>query len=243
MMKITIMNDESQFDYAAALRIVSEMSSYPHAVIGLATGNTTQNMYGIIEKFYMKAPWETSKAVVFNVDEVMGVPRTPGKYCYSKIWENFAKPIGILESNIYMPDPLGDLATECSKMEAILEKLGGIDLQILGIGENGHIGFNQPGTKFGQKVWVCPLLEEVETRLLSELDNKTDIKLSGFTLGMVEIMRARRVILMAKGSHKAQIIKKAVLGPVTEDVPASVLQLHPNCEVLLDASAAAALTE
>lgn len=240
-MKITIMANEMQFDRAAAMRIISEMLAKPNSVISLATGNTTQNMYKIITEEYINAPWDTSELRVFNVDEVMNVPRTPGKYCYSKIWDSFAKPIGIPESNVLMPDPLGDWVEECKKTELMLKEVGGIDLQILGIGENGHIGFNQPGTKFSQKVWVCPLLEEAETRILSGLESKPIGGVAGFTLGITDIMRARRIILMAKGSHKAQIIRQAVLGPISEDVPVSVLQLHPNCEVLLDASAAALL--
>jgi glucosamine-6-phosphate deaminase len=116
-----------------------------------------------------------------------------------------------------------------------------MDLQMLGIGWNGHIGINQPGTPFESRTWVSPMDPIFEERVRRETGVGPDHKLGGLTLGIKTIMQTRKIVLIAKGKNKAEIIKKAVYGPVTIDIPASVLQLHPNCEVLLDPEAASLL--
>ncbi|HEY0176621.1 MAG TPA: 6-phosphogluconolactonase, partial [Pedobacter sp.] len=116
---------------------------------------------------------------------------------------------------------------------------GGADLQMLGLGANGHIGINQPGTPFESETWVSPMDPDFEARVRRETQVPENIVLGGLTLGIKNIMHTRKLILIAKGKHKAAMVKQAVLGPVTTDIPASVVQLHPNCEILLDADAGA----
>jgi glucosamine-6-phosphate deaminase len=131
-----------------------------------------------------------------------------------------------------------DFEQECKLFETRLAERGGADLQMLGIGSNGHIGINQPGTPFESETWVSPMDPDFEARVRRETNVPPETVLGGLTRGIKNIMHTRKIILIAKGAHKAEIIEKAILGPVTTDIPASVLQLHPNCEVLLDAAAA-----
>jgi glucosamine-6-phosphate deaminase len=109
---------------------------------------------------------------------------------------------------------------------------------MLGIGMNGHIGINQPATPFESETWVSPMDPDFEARVRRETQVPDNVVLGGLTRGIKNIMQTRKIVLVAKGAHKAEIIEKAILGPVTTDIPASVVQLHPNCEILLDAAAA-----
>lgn len=122
-----------------------------------------------------------------------------------------------------------------------MRERGGADLQMLGIGWNGHIGINQPGTPFERHTWVSPMDPIFEEKVRRETKVPDDYPLGGLTRGIVDIMKTRKIVLIAKGDNKAEIIEKAVRGPITTDIPASVIQLHPNCEVLLDEAAASRL--
>ena len=127
--------------------------------------------------------------------------------------------------------------------EEEIAKRGGIDLLILGLGENGHLGFNQPHSPLGGDAWVTKMNPELEERIRRETHTPPEKELGGVTLGIKNIMQARRIVLVAKGSNKAEAVKQMLEGPVTSDVPASVLQLHPDCEFLLDVASAAKLSE
>ena len=241
-MKITICRDEHEFDVVAAWRIIAQMLEKPDAVIGLSTGQTTKNMHAIVSDIYRQYPFDTSRVTLFNVDELTNLPRSYAGCCYTMIAEQIARPLGIPDERFLMPQTLSDdFERECREFQQALEDRGGIDLQMLGLGYNGHIGINQPGTPFGSETWVSPMDPIVEARVRRETGVGPDYPLGGLTLGIRTIMHARRIILIAKGAHKADMVRQMLKGPVTEDIPASVLQLHPNCEFLLDAEAASAL--
>lgn len=241
-MKITICRDEHEFDVAAAWRIIAQMLEKPDAVIGLSTGQTTKNMHAIVSDIYRQYPFDTSRVTLFNVDELTNLPRSYAGCCYTMIAEQIARPLGIPDERFLMPPTLSDdFERECRDFQNALEARGGIDLQMLGLGYNGHIGINQPGTPFGSETWVSPMDPIFEARVRRETGVGPDYPLGGLTLGIRTIMHARRIILIAKGAHKADMVRQMLQGPVTEDIPASVLQLHPNCEFLLDAEAASAL--
>ena len=241
-MKITICRDEHEFDVAAAWRIIAQMLEKPDAVIGLSTGQTTKNMHAIVSDIYRQYPFDTSRVTLFNVDELTNLPRSYAGCCYTMIAEQIARPLGIPDERFLMPPTLSDdFERECRDFQRALEERGGIDLQMLGLGYNGHIGINQPGTPFGSETWVSPMDPIFEARVRRETGVGPDYPLGGLTLGIRTIMHARRIILIAKGAHKADMVRQMLRGPVTEDIPASVLQLHPNCEFLLDAEAASAL--
>jgi glucosamine-6-phosphate deaminase len=238
-MKITITKDEHEFDLVAAWRIIAQILQKPDAVIGLSTGQTTIGMHGIVSKIFAQYPFDVSGITLFNVDELTNLPREYSGSCYTMIMNQLAGPLGISEENFIMPPTMSDdFESECILFEKRLTDRGGADLQMLGIGGNGHIGINQPGTPFESETWVSPMDPDFEARVRRETQVPVDTILGGLTRGIKNIMHTRKIILIAKGIHKAEIIEKAVLGPVTTDIPASVVQLHPNCEILLDAAAA-----
>ena len=242
-LKITIAKSEYDFDRMAAWRIIGEMLTNPQAVIGLSTGQTTGNMHRIVSEIFNLHPFDVSQVSLFNVDELTNLPREYKGSCYTMIKDQIAGPLGIPEGNFIMPPTLSDdFETECRIFQAELERRGGIDLQMLGLGMNGHIGINQPGTPFESETWVSPMDADFEKRVREETNTPPEHELGGLTLGIKNIMHARKIVLIAKGERKAEIVKQMLEGAVTTYIPASVLQLHPNCEFLLDANAAKLLT-
>lgn len=241
-MKITVCKDEQEFDVTAAWRIIGQMLRKPDSVIGLSTGQTTKNMHAIVSDIYRQYPFDTGRVTLFNVDELTNLPRSYAGCCYTMIAEQIARPLNIPDERFLMPRTLcDDFEAECRNFQQALEARGGIDVQMLGLGYNGHIGINQPGTPFGSETWVSPMDPIFEARVRKETGVPPDYPLGGLTLGIRTIMHARHIILIAKGAHKAEMVRQMLLGPVTEEIPASVLQLHPNCEFLLDADAASLL--
>jgi len=243
-MKITITPNEQQFDQTAAWRIIAQILEKPDSVIGLSTGQTTIGMHGIVSQIHARDPFDVSRVTFFNVDELTNLPREYAGSCYTMILTQLVGPLGIREGNFIMPPTLSDdFEAEARLFERRLAERGGADLQILGIGGNGHIGINQPGTPFESETWVSPMDPDFEARVRQETKVPDHVVLGGLTRGIKNIMHTRKLVLVAKGAHKAEIIEKAILGPVTTDIPASVVQLHPNCEILLDADAAARIVE
>lgn len=239
-MKITITKSEEEFDITAAWRIIGQMLEKHDAMIGLSTGQTTINMHQVVSSVYTKYPFDTSGITLFNVDELTNVPAHYPGTCYNRIKHQIADPLGISSENFIMPPTLSDdFERESNEFQERITAKGITDLQMLGIGLNGHIGINQPGTPFESETWVSRLEPGFEEELRKEAGIPPDVVLSGITLGIKNIMQSKKLILLAKGKHKAAIIKQAITGPVSTAVPASVLQLHPNCEVLLDADAGA----
>lgn len=241
-LKINIVQTESEFDRFAAWRIIGEILANPKAVIGLSTGQTTKNMHRIVSEIYKAYPFDTSRITMFGLDEITNVPREYDGACYTMLKKQIIDTLGIKDDNFIMPPTLSDnFDKECRLFQNELEKRGGIDLQILGLGTNGHIGFNQPHTPFESEAWVSKMDETLEARIRKETGIK-DKELGGITLGIRNIMQSRKIVLAAKGESKAEMVKKMLFGTITTGIPASVLQLHPNCEFILDAAAAKYIT-
>lgn len=243
-MTITIAKDEKEFDTIAAWRIIAQMLEKTNAVIGLSTGQTTTNMHAIVSGIHKQHPFDISRITLFNVDELTNLAAEyAAGSCFSIIYSQIANPLGIHEDNFIMPPTVSDnFQAEAGLFEARLAARGGVDLQILGIGTDGHIGMNPPGTPFDSETWVSTPDRDFEGRTRREQNIPPEIELGGLTRGIKNIMHSRKLLLVAKGAHKADIVAQAVLGPISTDIPASVIQLHPNCEVLLDAAAGAKIT-
>ncbi|MDH6358884.1 glucosamine-6-phosphate deaminase [Parabacteroides sp. PF5-9] len=238
-MKITIVSDEQQFDRIAAWRVIGEILNKPNAVIGLSTGQTTKNLHHIIREIYQLHPFEVKDVTFFGVDEVTNVPREYAGACYTMLKTQLIDALGIDDDHFIMPPTLSDdFEKECHIFQDKLESKGGIDLQLLGLGTNGHLGFNQPGTPFENETWLSAMDEVLEARIRKETNTPPEKALGGLTLGIKNIMHARKIILVAKGASKADIVKEMLSGPITTANPSSILQLHPNCEFLLDEEAA-----
>lgn len=242
-MRITITPDEHTFDVTAAWRIIAQMLEKPNAVIGLSTGQTTMNMHAIVSEIHQRYPFDVSRITLFNVDELTNLPREYSGSCYTMIKTQIAGPIGIPEENFIMPPTMSDnFEEEAALFEKRLDERGGADLQMLGLGANGHIGINQPGTPFESETWVSPMDPDFEAKVRRETEVPPTTILGGLTRGIKNIMHTRKVVLIVKGKHKAGVLAQAIEGPVTTDIPASVVQLHPNCEILVDAAAASMLS-
>ena len=243
-MKITLEHSEAAFDLAAAQRIISQIKEKKDSVIGLSTGRTTGNMHRKVVQLHQEEPFDVSQTTFFGVDEVVGVPRQYAGACYTMLRNELADGLGVDEEHLLMlPTQSNDYAVSCRNFQAAIQARGGIDLLILGLGENGHLGFNQPGTPFESTAWVTKMDAQLESRIRRETGLPEQHPLGGVTLGLADIMQARRILLVAKGSNKAAIVQKMLQEPVTTDVPASILQRHPNCEVLLDAEAASLIQD
>jgi glucosamine-6-phosphate deaminase len=238
-MKITVAKNEAEFFLAGAGRIVAQMIQKRTAVVGLATGRTTKNIHAAVCDLHRQHPFDVSEITIFAMDEVTNVSRDYAGSCYAMILDQIVTPLTIAAANFIMPPTCSnDFAAEARLFEQRLADRGGVDLQVLGIGENGHLGFNQPGTPFESTCWHSRMDCDLEARIRRETQCPDHVVLGGLTLGIKNIMQSRKIVLAANGEHKARIIAAALHGPITPDVPASVLQLHPDCEVILDPAAA-----
>lgn len=243
MTKITIAQNEKEFDCLAAWRIIGEILNNPASVIGLSTGRTTRNLHHTVGAIHSRYPFPVSQVTFFGLDEVTNVPREYAGACYTMLKTELMDALGIKEENFLMlPTMSDDFMKACKSFQDEIERRGGIDLLILGLGENGHLGFNQPHSPFEGETWITKMNAELEERIRRETNTPPEMELGGATLGIKNIMHARKIVLVAKGSNKANIVKEMIEGPVTPSIPASILQLHPHCEFLLDAAAAAELS-
>lgn len=243
-MKITIATDEREFDLYAAYRIIDCLKRKPTAVIGLSTGRTTGNIHRNIAKILKNLGTDVSRVTFVGVDEVTGVPREYAGACYTMLMNELGRPLGIREDQLLMlPVECADYDRTCRNFVDEIEARGGIDLLELGLGENGHLGFNQPGTPFGRGAWHGTMDQTLETRIRKETNSPADKELGGVTLGIRDIMHARSIMLVAKGANKQQAVRAMLTGEITPAMPASVLQLHPDCEFVLDKASAFLMTD
>ena len=237
-MRITITDTEKQFFDLTAWKIAAEITCNPDAVFGFSTGRTTGGVHASLAGIYKNYPFDTSRMTIFGLDEITNVSRDFSGSCYYMLLNEVIKPLSVPLKNYLMPQTYSnDFFKECRDYEKAISDRGQVYYQILGIGENGHIGFNQPGSRFGGSTWVSKMDEELDKRIRRETNSSPDADLGGLTLGIKNIMQSNKILLAANGKRKAQIIRDALLGPVNENVPASILQLHPDCEVILDADA------
>lgn len=241
-MNLYIAKNEQNFFEAVAWQIARQIILKPDSLIGLSTGRTTGPIHKALSEIYKAHPFDTSRVTFFGLDEVTNVSRDYFGSCYYMLLHEVIEPLGVPMEHYIMPPTVSeDWSTECARFEAALARFGQVDLQILGIGGNGHIGFNQPGTAFGQTTWTSVMEPWLYKRIRRETNSPEGAPLGGVTLGIKNVMHSKRILLAANGTAKAKIIRAAVHGPVTEAVPASILQLHPNCDVYVDPAAGALL--
>ncbi len=238
-MQVVIADNESVFYERSACRIAEIIRNNPMAKIGLSTGRTTKGIHEALVEIYKKEPFDCSRLKVFGIDEITNMSRECKASCYYILLHEVVNPLGIPHENFIMPDPMAeDLQEECRIFEEIITADGGPDFIFLGLGENGHLGFNQPGTSFGQTAWLSWMDDSLDERLRRENNISDDVKMGGLTLGIKNLMHSKRLVMAANGNNKAEMAQKMIEGAVTEEVPASILQLHPQCEVILDPAAA-----
>lgn len=240
-MKIIVTKDYEELSFKAAKIMLEVVRENPYAVLGLATGTTPLGLYA-----YMIADHEqkgTSYAHIrtANLDEYKGLPKThPQSYAYF-MRKNLFDGLGIDWENTNIENGMAaDEEKECARYDEVLEQLPR-DIQLLGLGSNGHIAFNEPGTPFGSGTHVVSLAESTVKDNARLFDDISEVPRKAFTMGIRQIMQAKKVLILASGANKADAVAKMVKGEVTEAVPASVLQLHPDCTLIVDKAAAAKL--
>lgn len=237
-----IVKDYTEMSKLAADAVVGLLESKPAAVLGLATGSTPIGLYEELVQRYHHG-LDFSQVTTFNLDEYYGLASDhPTSYHYY-MQQHLFQYLNIPATSINIPNgATPEPAGECRSYEAKIAKVGGIDLQVLGIGTNGHIGFNEPGTPFGNTtslVNLAPATIEANSRFF---ERREDVPRQALSMGIRSIMNCRRIVLLANGENKANAIAAAVEGPISETLPASVLQLHPDCTFILDQAAAKNLT-
>ena len=216
----------------------------PDCVLGLATGSTPVGAYQQLVEWYNKGDLSFAETRTVNLDEYVGLsPHHEQSYRYF-MQSNLFDHIDIKPENTNVPNGLAfDAEAECKRYDRVIRDLGGIDLQLLGLGHNGHIAFNEPGDGFEQETHTVRLTEstiEANKRFFASAD---EVPRRAFTMGIKSIMQARSILLVVNGEAKADILCRALTGPVTPEVPASVLQLHPSVTVVGDAAALSKLVE
>ena len=238
-MKIIRAKDYKDMSRKAANIISAQVIMKPNCVLGLATGGTPVGTYQQLIDWYNKGDVDFSEVTTVNLDEYRGLPRdTPPRY-WSFMHDNFFAHVNIDPARINLPDGTNlDAAAECKRYDEVIHNVGGIDLQLLGIGHDGHIGFNEPGAAFELGTHCVDLTQETIEANKRFFDGNVDlVPKQAYTMGIKTIMQARKVLLVANGAGKAEIIKKAFFGPVTPEVPASILQMHPDFTLVGDAEA------
>lgn len=237
-MKIIETRDYDHMSRQAANIISAQVILKPASVLGLATGSSPVGAYRQLIRWYDKGDIDFSAVRTVNLDEYVGLgPENEQSYAHF-MRTNLFDHINIDLENTHIPDGLNaDPAAECAGYDALIRSLGGIDLQLLGLGPNGHIGFNEPDESFAKgthKVELSRSTIEANKRFFRHAD---EVPRFAYTMGIRDIMQARRVVMVVSGAGKAEIVKAAFFGPVTPSVPASILQFHRDFTLVADAEA------
>ena len=241
-MKIIKTADYNEMSRKAANIIAAQMILKPNSVLGLATGSSPIGTYKELIKKCEAGDIDFSDITTVNLDEYRGLPRTNDQSYYYFMNDNLFNHVNIDKDRTHVPNgEVADAEEECGNYEALIKSLGGVDLQLLGLGHNGHIGFNEPADEFA-KVTNCVDLQEstieANKRFFASID---DVPRQAYTMGIGTIMAAKKILVVVSGADKAAIVKKAFTGPVTPRVPASILQMHADVTVVCDAAAYAEL--
>lgn len=222
----------------AANVISAQVIMKPDSVLGLATGSSPLGTYRQLIDWYNKGDLDFSQVKSVNLDEYKGLPRENDQSYYYFMYNNFFKHINIDLNNTNVPNGMEpDSDKECGRYEKVIAGLGGVDLQLLGMGHNGHIGFNEPDEFFAKTTHCVNLAEstiEANKRFFASAD---DVPRQAYTMGIQTIMRAKKILMVVSGEDKAEILYKALCGPVTPQVPASILQFHNDVVVVADEAA------
>ena len=232
-MRVIETKSYAELSRKAANLISAQVLSKPDSVLGLATGSTPIGTYKQLIEWYEKGDLDFSEVKSINLDEYVGLTGDHDQSYRYFMNTNLFNHVNIDKSKTNVPSGVAeDLEAECARYDALIESMGGIDLQLLGIGHNGHIGFNEPADSFVVPTHVVELGEttiNANARFFSSAD---EVPKKAVTMGIKAIMQAKKVLLIANGKDKKDIVEKALYGPVTPEVPASILQLHPDLTVV-----------
>ena len=237
-MKLIVVKDYEEMSLEASLIIKDLLTKKPDATLGLATGSSPIGLYQNLIKYYENGEISFKNVKTFNLDEYCELPKSHRESYYSFMHRNLFDHVDIKEENVHIPNSEGsDLQALCKEYNDLLHTAT-IDLQLLGIGANGHIGFNEPNTPFDQETWVVKLTEKTRNdnkRFFNSLD---EVPTHAMTMGIANIMEAKCLLLVASGKNKAEAIRRLASGEVNPECPATILNRHPNAIVIVDEDAA-----
>ena len=241
-MKVVITKDYTEMCKLASRIFAAEITLKPNCVLGLATGSTPVGMYKELVERYNEHRVDFSQVKTVNLDEYAGLSGDNDQSYRYFMNHNLFDHININKENTNVPNgTAADLEAECERYEQVVASMGGVDVQLLGIGNNGHIAFNEPCEEFPEKTHVVNLTQntiEANARFFASMD---DVPKKALTMGIGTIMKAKKIVLLANGAKKAQTIYDTVYGPITPKVPASILRLHPDVTIFVDEEAGALL--
>ena len=237
-MRIYIVKNYEELSKKSAQLVASQIILKPDSVLGLATGSTPEGLYKELINIYNQGTISFNDVNTFNLDEYYGIHRNNPQSYYYYMRKNLLDHINIGKDNINIPHGLADdVEKHCNEYEDSIKQLGGIDLQILGIGRNGHIGFNEPSDEFVPKTHMVDLQKETIEDNARFFEKIEDVPTKAISMGIKTIMDAKKILLVANGEAKAQAIYDTLKGPITPRVPASILQLHNDLTVIVDEEA------
>lgn len=232
-MKFITVSDYDKLSRRAANIISAQIIMKPTSVLGLATGSSPVGIYRQLIDWYKKDDIDFSQVRTVNLDEYVGLDGRDRQSYRRFMNDNFFDHININKENTFVPDGKAvDLDNECRLYDENIKHLGGIDLQLLGIGHDGHIGFNEPDKCFVKSTHLVDLTETTINANSRFFDSVNDVPRRAITMGMISIMQAKKILLVASGHDKRDIVQKAFFGDITPEIPASILQLHPDITVI-----------
>ena len=241
-MEILIRETSEQASLLGAQIVAQLLRRKPRCVLGLATGRTPLRLYGELIRLHQKDRLDLSGVTTFNLDEYVGLPADHPQSYHYYMAENFFRYINVRPTATHVPDGCApDLRSHCLEYEKAIVDAGGIDLQLLGIGSNGHIGFNEPSGSLRSRTWIKILSEKTLRDNASHFDAPEQQPRHVITMGVGTILEARHCLILACGSAKSHAVKAMIEGPVSAMCPASALQMHARTTVVLDRAAAARL--
>ena len=241
-MRIIVVDNYEEMSKKAARMIASQVMLKPDSVLGLATGDTPLGMYKELVKLFDNEEVDFNEVRTFNLDEYYGLNKENPQSYYNYMINNLFNHININRENINVPSGMAkDIDTVCIEYEKKIKEVGGIDMQVLGIGGNGHIGFNEPDVNFEAETHLVNLDEQTIKANSRFFDSIEDVPVKAISMGIKTIMNSKKIILLASGINKAEVIQKAVKGKINPNVPASILQLHNDVTIIIDREAASFL--
>lgn len=241
-MLVEVVDDYEAMSARAADIVSSHIRQQPDSVVGFATGGTPVGLYERLIDEHRNRGLDFSKITAFNLDEYIGLAPDHSQSYHYYMWDKLFDHVNVDPSKIHIPDGLADnIEAYCDWYEKRIEESGGIDLQILGIGGNGHIGFNEPGSSLNSRTRIKTLAEKTIRDNARFFDSEEDIPRHAVTMGIGTIMEADKVLLLASGENKSGAIRDAIEGPLTAMVPATVLQMHRQAHIVIDEEASSGL--
>lgn len=243
-MEVIIVKDRVALAACAAGIIRKQIELKPDSVLGLATGSTPEDTYKLLVKAHQEDGLNFSGVTTFNLDEYLGLPRDHDQSYFWFMHDRLFNHVNVKPQSVNLPDGMAaDPDAACAAYEDKIRAAGGIDLQLLGVGGDGHIAFNEPGSSLASRTRVKTLTEQTikDNAQLFFNGNEDEVPRFAITMGVGSILDAKQLLLLATGSRKADVVKALVEGPVTSAVTASALQLHPRATVIVDEEAASKL--